>query len=174
MDEHIRVMQGARMAGTMSEAVEQAFIEKKDSKIRAKKVVKRKKPAIVCVSARRKMAIARATAKAGKGTVKINRLAIGALPQYAQELITEPLRLAPDVAPHVDINVNVRGGGFMGQAQAARCAIARALVAWSGDEELKRTFMAHDRYLLIEDMRMVEPKKYKGRKARARFQKSYR
>ncbi|MBU0586162.1 30S ribosomal protein S9, partial [Candidatus Micrarchaeota archaeon] len=62
----------------------------------------------------------------------------------------------------------------MGQAQAARVAIAKALVDYTQDEALKKTFLDHDRSLLVDDVRRVEAKKYKGPKARARYQKSYR
>ena len=41
-------------------------------------------------------------------------------------------------------------------------------------KQLKKEMIAYDRFLLIDDIRQVEPKKFKGRKARARFQKSYR
>ena len=84
------------------------------------------------------------------------------------------LRMAPEVASQVDISINVKGGGQMGQAQACRVAIARALCGFSGDAALKGRIIAHDRFMLAEDSRRVEPKKYKGPKARARFQKSYR
>ena len=70
--------------------------------------------------------------------------------------------------------MNVMGGGQMGQAQACRVAIARALIGFSGDAGLKQKMISHDRSMVAEDSRRVEPKKYKGPKARARFQKSYR
>jgi small subunit ribosomal protein S9 len=94
--------------------------------------------------------------------------------KYVKSIISEPLQLAPEVASQVDISVRAFGGGQMGQAQACSVAIARALVAFSGDESLKHRFVLHDRFMLAEDFRRVEPKKYKGPKARARFQKSYR
>ena len=53
-------------------------------------------------------------------------------------------------------------------------AIARALVEFANDPLLKEKMIARDRFLLAEDFRRVEPKKYLGPKARARFQKSYR
>ena len=62
----------------------------------------------------------------------------------------------------------------MGQAQAARSAIAKGIVKFTGDEGLKNLYLMEDRYLLVDDARRVEPKKFKGPKARARFQKSYR
>jgi small subunit ribosomal protein S9 len=135
---------------------------------------KRKKPLAV-VSARRKEAIARARVTDGKGTVRINSLALDAIPQrHIREIISEPLRLAAEYTPKLSIAVNVKGGGVISQAQAVRAAIARGIVEFSGDDDLKKKFLEYDRFLLVDDVRFVEPKKYKGRKARARFQKSYR
>ena len=62
----------------------------------------------------------------------------------------------------------------MGQAQAARTAIANALVAYFDGMNLKEKFNSIDRSLIVDDTRRVEPKKFRGPKARARFQKSYR
>ena len=62
----------------------------------------------------------------------------------------------------------------MGQAEAARTAIARALVKWYKDARLQRIFTEFDRTLLTGDPRRKEPKKFGGPGARARFQKSYR
>jgi len=74
----------------------------------------------------------------------------------------------------LDIDVTVRGGGFMGQAEAARIAIARGLYLWTGDERVRELFIEYDRTMLAGDPRRKEPKKYGGRGARARFQTSYR
>ena len=74
----------------------------------------------------------------------------------------------------LDINVKVRGGGFMGQAEAARMAIARGLVKWTRSSHLKRVFLKLDRTLIAGDPRRKEPKKFGGPGARARYQKSYR
>ncbi|RLG19721.1 30S ribosomal protein S9 [Candidatus Micrarchaeota archaeon] len=127
------------------------------------------------VRGKRKESIARASIKKGKGVVRINSKLLDSLPHpYARILIEEPLRMAGDLVKELDINVNVYGGGQMGQAQAVRLAIARGIVKFTGNEELKARMLERDRHLLIEDVRRVEPKKYKGRKARARFQKSYR
>jgi len=124
---------------------------------------------------KRKESIARASIRKGKGVIRVNSQLLSALDnKYAQEIISEPLRLAPEIASQVDISLNVIGGGQMGQAQACRVAIAHALIGFSGGDELKGKMIAYDRSLLAEDSRRVEPKKYKGPKARARFQKSYR
>ena len=88
--------------------------------------------------------------------------------------ILEPLWLAKDYAKTVDIRVRVKGGGFMGQADAIRMTIGRALVKWTGSEELERIYKEYDRTILVGDPRRTEPKKFGGRSARARFQKSYR
>lgn len=136
---------------------------------------KRKKPKIIIVSARRKMAVAQATVREGKMIFRINGLRIEVMQNpYTRDIISEPLTLASDYVKNLNIDVTTSGGGAVGQAQAARSAIARAIIAWTGDEGLKRDFLTRDRYLLVEDQRQVEPKKYKGPKARARFQKSYR
>jgi small subunit ribosomal protein S9 len=141
-----------------------------------KKAVKgKKKEAPSVFRGKRKECIARASIRKGKGVVRINSVRLDAIDnRYVRQMIAEPLGFAPEVASQVDISVNVMGGGQMGQAQACRTAIARALVGFSGDETLKRKMVEYDKFLISEDSRRVEPKKYKGPKARARFQKSYR
>ena len=62
----------------------------------------------------------------------------------------------------------------MGQAEAARIAIARALVAWSDSVELKQKYIEYDRTMLVGDPRRTEPKKFGGPGPRRRRQKSYR
>jgi small subunit ribosomal protein S9 len=74
----------------------------------------------------------------------------------------------------VDVRVKVRGGGIMGQAEAARMAIARGLVEYSRSAELRRLFTSFDRTMLAGDPRRKEPKKFGGPGARVRKQKSYR
>lgn len=123
---------------------------------------------------KRKTSIARASVKEGSGRIRVNSLLSSAIHnRYIRDLIEEPLRAAGPDGNKVDVSVSMYGGGEMGQAQAARTAIARALTKYFG-EGLKNTYDGMDKYFLCEDPRRVEPKKYKGRKARARFQKSYR
>ncbi len=130
---------------------------------------------VVNASGKRKTAIARATVKPGRGRVRINKVPVEILePEMARMKIMEVLYLAGDVRDKVDIDVTVRGGGFMGQAEAVRTAIGRALVEYTGDAELRAKFMSYDRSIIKGDARRAEPKKYGGRGARARFQKSYR
>jgi small subunit ribosomal protein S9 len=121
-------------------------------------VTKRKKPKLVHVIGRRKRAVARATARPGKGLVYINMKALGVLePEVARLMIAEPLILAGEAAKNLDININVSGGGIFGQAEAARQAIAKALVAF--DPGLRETFLLYDRNLLVADARRTEPHK---------------
>ncbi len=130
---------------------------------------------VIVTSGKRKTAVARATARPGKGRIRINRVPVEIVqPEMIKFKIMEPLMIAKDLANHVDIDVKVEGGGVMGQAEAVRTAIARALLEFSGDPELKRMFLEYDRTLLVNDVRRKEPKKQGGRGARKRRQTSYR
>jgi small subunit ribosomal protein S9 len=74
----------------------------------------------------------------------------------------------------LDIKVTVTGGGFMGQAEASRMAIARGLLKWTKSTRLRTTLRDYDRTMIAGDRRRSEPKKFGGPGARARDQKSYR
>ncbi len=140
-----------------------------------KKKPRKKKSSAVIAKGKRKEAIARAVITPGKGRFVFNQVLFDTIPnKYIREIVKEPLNFLGSELHSMDINVYVRGGGQMGQAQAARVAVAKALVEYTGNEALKNTYLEHDRALLVDDVRRVEPKKYKGPKARARFQKSYR
>lgn len=124
---------------------------------------------------KRKSAVARATLKGGSGNVYINNKSIDVYePELARLKIKEPIRLAPEVAEEVDVEVNVTGGGFMGQADAARTAIAKGLIDWSDDRDIYQRFKEYDETLIKSDTRQKESKKPGGRGARKKRQKSYR
>ena len=130
---------------------------------------------VITKSGKRKAAIARATLRKGTGKVRINKQPLEILqPELARLKILEPLVIGGERTKDVDINVVVRGGGIVGQAEACRTAIARGLVEWTQDLELKDAFLTHDRTLLVNDIRVKEQKKPGGRGARAKRQKSYR
>ncbi|MEM3399697.1 MAG: 30S ribosomal protein S9 [Candidatus Micrarchaeia archaeon] len=136
---------------------------------------KPKKEVIVFARGKRKESVARVRLKKGTGKIRFNGFDVNTLENnYMRQILLEPLELAGDVAGGVDISINVSGGGPMGQIEAARLAIAKAVVEYTGDQSIKERMLEQDRHLLVEDSRRVEPKKYRGRKARARFQKSYR
>ncbi|MEM2933711.1 MAG: 30S ribosomal protein S9 [Halobacteria archaeon] len=130
---------------------------------------------VVCASGKRKTAIARAILSKGKGRVRFNKIPVEIVePELIRLKLLEPLMLAGSLVNEIDIDVEAKGGGFAGQADAARTAIARGLVEWTNDSALKEIFLAHDRTLLVNDVRLKEPKKMGGRGARKRRQKSYR
>ncbi len=125
-------------------------------------------------SGKRKRSIARATLKEGHGIIKVNNKPLDVIePRLARLRIQEALLLAGDVINKVDILVNVRGGGYMSQADASRVAICRALAEYSNP--LKKVFLDYDRNLLVADTRRKEMAKPNRRgQARAKRQKSYR
>jgi small subunit ribosomal protein S9 len=123
---------------------------------------------------KRKSAVARAVLKPGKGLVKINNKLIDIYePKMARLKLKEPLILAGDVAKNADISINVCGGGYMAQTEAARLALAKALV--KNTKRLEKVFLEYDRHLLVADVRRKETHKPNTHgKARAKRQKSYR
>jgi small subunit ribosomal protein S9 len=131
---------------------------------------------VLVLSGKRKTAIARATVRVGKGRVRINNVPLEIFePKLARDKILEPLLLTDEkVLSQLDINVKVSGGGFMGQAEAARMAIAKVLLKWTKSTRLRTTLRDYDRTMIAGDPRRSEPKKFGGPGARARDQKSYR
>ena len=131
---------------------------------------------VLVVSGKRKTAIARAIVKSGMGRVRINRAAIEIYePEIAREKIMEPLLQAgDDVWKQLDMDVKVSGGGYIGQAEAARMAIANALLKWTKSTHLRTVFAEYDRTMIAGDARRKETKKFGGPGARAKEQKSYR
>lgn len=120
---------------------------------------------------RRKSAIARIYVTEGTGKITINKRD---LTEYfpspiLQFVVKQPLTLL-DVAEKYDIKVTLCGGGFTGQSQALRLAIARALVKINADD--KKALRAEG--FMTRDSRSVERKKPGRPKARRRFQFSKR
>lgn len=147
------------------------MVEKKT----AKKKEIQKTTNVVHVSGTRKRAIARATLKEGKGIIRINSLLLNNYkPDFARDKIMEPLMIAGDIANKINININVRGGGWRAQSEAARLAISRALVKYSGSKVLEKSFLDYDRNLIVADIRRKEQRKPNDSKARAKRTKSYR
>jgi small subunit ribosomal protein S9 len=130
---------------------------------------------IVNTSGKRKTAIARATLRPGNGIVRINSVPLDIYPNEMVRLkIAEPLLLIPNVLEGIDVAIDVHGGGIMGQAEAVRTALARGILKWHNDPQIKDVYISYDRSLLVNDSRQKESKKPHGRGARKKFQKSYR
>jgi small subunit ribosomal protein S9 len=130
---------------------------------------------VINTSGKRKTAVARASVQKGSGLVRINKTPVEIYePEIARWKILESIKLAGDHVNKVNIDVSVKGGGFMSQANAVRTAIAKGLVEFTGDPNLKISYLDYDRSLLVSDSRRKEPKKPLGRGARKRRQKSYR
>ncbi|KAK4527713.1 hypothetical protein GAYE_SCF43G5640 [Galdieria yellowstonensis] len=139
---------------------------------------------MVQVFGRKKTAVAVATVTgSGKGLIRVNGVPLELVePEILRIKVFEPiLILGQDKFADLDIRLKVKGGGHTSQIYAIRQAIAKGLVAYYQkyvDEALKRelkdTLISYDRTLLVADPRRCEPKKFGGRGARARFQKSYR
>ena len=133
------------------------------------------KEKILVVAGKRKRAIAKAKIKEGEGKITINKIPYENLQELKRLYIQEIVELCKEVMPfNFDIEVRVRGGGVESQIEASRLAIAKALVAFTKNEKLKRVFLNYDRNLLIADVRRKEPYKPGDSKARRKRQKSYR
>lgn len=115
-----------------------------------------------------------------KASVKINKKPVDIhKPEMAKEMMKEPINIAKEIlgeeeVEKLKIKANTQGGGKIGQAIATRTAIGKALVKWSGSEQLKEKYMDYDRSLLVDDYRRKESKKPLRKGARARPTKSYR
>ena len=143
--------------------------------LKSEKPERVEKKRVLLVSGKRKTAIARAIVKNGSGKAFINGIPLLTFtPEIARVKISEPMVLSGERWKTLDFNVKISGGGFMGQAEAARMAIAKGLVAWTRSSELRKTMIHYDRTMLAGDPRRKEPKKFGGPGARRREQKSYR
>ena len=127
--------------------------------------------AVINALGRRKSAVARVYVTEGTGKITINKKD---LTEYfpnpiLQFVVKQPLALL-DVTEKYDVKVNIFGGGYTGQSQALRLAIARALVKINAED--KKALRAEG--FMTRDPREVERKKPGRPKARRRFQFSKR
>jgi len=120
---------------------------------------------------RRKASVARIYMKAGGGAITVNGKDYKVyFPQKnIQYNLEDPLNIV-DAANTYDIKVNVKGGGFKGQAEAIRLAISKALVIVNEDNKSPLKVKKY----LTRDSRVVERKKFGKPKARKSFQFSKR
>ncbi len=127
-------------------------------------------------SGKRKTAIAKVRVAKGAGKVFFNSLPSEELMLFHKLALAEPIRLYQNELGTLEYDFHIKaiGGGKEGQIQAARLALARALVELSGSETLRKAFLNYDRRLLVQDSRRKETRKPGDSKARAKRQKSYR
>ncbi|MCQ2786814.1 MAG: 30S ribosomal protein S9 [Bacilli bacterium] len=118
---------------------------------------------------RRKSSVARVVLKKGKGKITVNGKDVNKYMPYETLVIDlkQPLVLSGN-AEKYDVVVNVKGGGFTGQAGAIRLGIARALLNSGADRQTLK-----DAGLLTRDSRAKERKKYglKGARRAPQFSK---
>ncbi len=120
---------------------------------------------------RRKAAVARVYVSLGSGKITINKRDIATYfpSSILQYIVRQPLAKLEAVEKY-DIKINLKGGGFKGQSEAARLAIARALVKINPEDKKA----LREEGFMTRDSRVVERKKPGQPKARKRFQFSKR
>ncbi|MDY3090555.1 MAG: 30S ribosomal protein S9 [Porphyromonas sp.] len=120
---------------------------------------------------RRKAAVARVYVALGSGKITINKRDIATYfpSSILQYIVRQPLAKLEAVEKY-DIKINLKGGGFKGQSEAARLAIARALVKINPEDKKA----LREEGFMTRDSRSVERKKPGQPKARKRFQFSKR
>jgi small subunit ribosomal protein S16e len=132
---------------------------------------------------RKKNATAVARVTEGSGFIRVNGRSLNILePASMRMKVFEPiLLLGANRFKDLNIRCRVRGGGSTSQVMAIRQAIAKGVLSFAqkyDDEttrrEMKELLLQYDKGLLVADPRRCEPKKFGGKGARARFQKSYR
>ena len=132
---------------------------------------------------KKKNATAVAHCTSGTGSIRVNGKALALIePESLRIKAFEPILLVGgNKFKDVNIRVRVQGGGPSNQVFAVRQAISKALLAYyqkyhdeQSKRELKEVFLQYDKTLIVTDPRRAEPKKFGGKGARARFQKSYR
>jgi small subunit ribosomal protein S9 len=120
---------------------------------------------------RRKTSVARIYVSDGEGAIKINKRSLeNYFPSEILRMVVQQPLHQVGVAEQYNIQVNVKGGGIKGQAEAIRLAIARVLCQVNAEYRPRLKQVGY----LTRDPRMVERKKYGRKKARKRFQFSKR
>jgi small subunit ribosomal protein S9 len=118
-----------------------------------------KKGSGVFATGKRRKAVASASIRPGSGIVTFNSRPLESIEnETVRLLLKEPLMLVGDAWKKFNIKATTKGGGILGQAQAARQAISKALVDSLGPEA-RKLFMDYDRNMLVYDPRRTEPHK---------------
>ena len=130
----------------------------------------------IVTSGKRKSAIARAVLVEGSGKIMINNKDYTTMQIFNKLRIEEPIRISENVLGKInfDASINVIGGGEKSQIEAARLALAKAIIKFTNSEELAKAFLDYDRNLLVADVRRKEIYKPGDSKARKKRQSSKR
>jgi small subunit ribosomal protein S9 len=130
----------------------------------------------IITSGKRKTAIAKAEIKEGSGKVTINKVNYENFHKFDVLRMKEPLLIAEKILGKInfDVIISVHGGGEKSQIEAARLALARAIIKFSESAELEKEFLEYDRNLIVADIRRKEAYKPGDSKARSKRQTSYR
>ena len=129
------------------------------------------------IGGKRKTALAKIKFFQGSGKIFYNSLPYNELGLFHKLALSEPIRIYQSELGdelNYDFDITTRGGGKEGQIQAARLALAKALVQITGSDTLKKAFLKYDRNMLVQDSRRKETRKPGDSKARAKRQKSFR
>ncbi|MBX4212124.1 30S ribosomal protein S9 [Candidatus Pacearchaeota archaeon] len=128
------------------------------------------------IAGKRKTAVAKVKVIPGTGKIFYNRLPSTELSLFHRLALVEPLRIYERELGELkhDLHISTLGGGKESQIEAARVGIARALIAITSSDTLKKSFMKYDRNMVVQDSRRKEARKPGDSKARAKRQKSYR
>jgi small subunit ribosomal protein S9 len=130
----------------------------------------------IITSGKRKTAVAKAVLTEGTGKIRLNNRNYKILDKFDILKIEEPLRIAKEILRNLNFNIDIKinGGGEKGQIDAARIALAKAIVKFSNSKKLTDAFLDYDRNLLVADVRRKEAYKPGDSKARKKRQTSYR
>jgi small subunit ribosomal protein S9 len=130
----------------------------------------------IIASGKRKTSVARAILTEGSGKVALNQKDYKNLQMFDKLKIEEPLRITQEVLGKInfDVAIDVRGGGDKGQIEAARLALAKAIISFTKSKELTEAFLSYDRNMLVADVRRKEAYKPGDSKARSKRQSSKR
>jgi len=126
---------------------------------------------------KRKTAIAKVKALPGNGQIFYNLLPHIELGLFHKLALSEPLRIyQQELGEELKFNFHIttKKGGKEAQIQAARLALARALLEISSSDVLRKAYVKYDRNIIVQDARRKETRKPGDSKARAKRQKSFR
>ncbi len=135
------------------------------------------KDKVIIISGKRKTAVAKLKVFSGSGKIIYKGIPVQSLNLFHKLALAEPVRIYEQELGEslkYDFVINASGGGKEAQIQAARLAIAKALVEVTGSEVLRKAYIAYDRNMIVPDSRRKEAAKPGDSAPRARRQKSYR